>query len=230
MPDAAATVTLTIDGREVAAAEGTSILQAARAEGIEIPTLCAREGLPVYGSCRLCLVEIRRGTWSKLVVSCAYPVEAGLEVCTENDRIAKHRKVVLELLATRWDHLPDDLMARYGADPDRFEKNSCFCILCGLCVRHCAEVKGEHVLGFVGRGTERQVVIYPDRAEKACPRCGDGHTMECLEVCPTGVISSEFSVAGLTPPGRRPLAYPICIREDDNLQQIADLVGDRGGE
>lgn len=222
---AAATVNLTIDGKRVTAAAGTSILDAAASAGIEIPHLCYVEELPVYGSCRLCLVQIKQGRGTRLVVSCAFPIEEGLEVETDNPRIAKHRKVILELLSARWDHLPEALLEKYGADPNRFEdsKNTTYCILCGLCIRHCAEVVGANVLGFVGRGTERQVVIYPELAKLHCPTCG----MQCLDVCPTGVISSEFSVQGLAPKGKQPIAYPVCIRDDDNTREVAAMVGDR---
>jgi NADH dehydrogenase/NADH:ubiquinone oxidoreductase subunit G len=172
------------------------------------------------------LVEIKRGDWSRMVVSCLYPVEDGLQVETESERVAKHRKIILELLAARWDWIPEELLEKYGAERKRFDENTTFCILCGLCVRHCAEVKKANVLGFVGRGTNRQVVIYPELAAENCPTCGDGN-MECLQVCPTGVISSEFAVQGLTPPGRHPLAYPICIKDDDNIQAVANQVGDK---
>lgn len=224
--ESATQVTMTINGTEVSAPQGSTVLEAARGTGIEIPTLCHREELSAYGACRLCLVEIKRGDWSKMVASCLYPVEDGLVVETESERVAKHRKIILELLSARWDWLPEDLMEKYGADKNRFDKNTTFCVLCGLCVRYCAEVKKENVLGFVGRGTERQVVIYPDLAAKACPTCG-GDAMECVEICPTGVISSEFSVAGLTPPGKKPVAYPICIEDDDNVQKVAEQVGDK---
>lgn len=223
--EAVSQITLTINGTPVTATEGTSVLDAARSAGIEVPTLCHVEELTPYGACRLCLVEIKRGNWSKMVVSCLYPVEDGLEVETENERVAKHRKIILELLSARWEWLPEELMQKYGADKVRFDKNTTFCVLCGLCVRHCAEVRGDNVLGFVGRGTERQVVVYPEKAAKACPGCGGGQ-MECLELCPTGVISSEFSVLGLAPPGKKPLAYPIAIKEDENLEAVKKMVGD----
>ncbi len=222
-----APVKLTIDGRAVEAREGMSVLEAAKGAGIEIPTLCFVEGLPGYGSCRLCLVEIKQGKWSKMVISCLYPVEDGLAVETENERVRKHRKIVLELLAARWDRIPPDLVEKYGVDVNRFEKHTTYCVLCGLCVRHCTEVEGKNVLGFVSRGTERQVVLYPELAVKHCPTCGGGE-MPCLDVCPTGVITSEFAHAGLTLPDRLPRAYPVCIKDDDNVAAVQKLVGDTG--
>ena len=90
--EAVSQITLTINGTPVTATEGTSVLDAARSAGIEVPTLCHVEELAPYGACRLCLVEIKRGNWSKMVVSCLYPVEDGLEVETENERVAKQMK------------------------------------------------------------------------------------------------------------------------------------------
>lgn len=223
-----APVQLTINGQAVSAREGMTVLEAAKAAGVEIPTLCFVEGLPGYGSCRLCLVEVKQGKWSKTVISCLYPVEEGIAVETENERVAKHRKIVLELLAARWDRIPRDLVERYGVDVDRFEKHTTYCVLCGLCVRHCTEVEGKNVLGFVSRGTERQVVLYPELAVKHCPTCGGGE-MPCLNVCPTGVITSEFAHAGLTVPDRLPRAYPVCIKDDDNVAAVQRLVGDVRG-
>ncbi len=220
-----APVKLTINGQAVEAREGQTVLEAAKGAGIEIPTLCFVEGLPGYGSCRLCLVEIKQGKWSKMVISCLYPVEDGLAVETENERVSKHRKIVLELLAARWDKIPQHLVDKYHVDLERFEKHTTYCVLCGLCVRHCTEVEGKNVLGFVSRGTERQVVLYPELAVKHCPTCGGGE-MPCLNVCPTGVITSEFAHAGLTLPERLPRAYPVCIKDDDNVAAVQKLVGD----
>lgn len=222
-----ARVKLTINGQAIEAREGMTVLEAARSEGIEIPTLCYLEGLSGYGSCRLCLVEAKMGRRSRTVVSCLYPVEEGLEVETESEKIAHHRKLILELLASRWDRVDPQLMAKYGADPNRFQKHTTYCILCGLCVRHCAEVEGKNVLGFVSRGTERQVVLYPELAVVHCPTCGGGE-MPCLQVCPTGVITSEFAHAGLTLPDQLPVAYPVAIKDDDNLVAVQKLVGDVG--
>ena len=219
-------VELKIDGTVVTAREGMTVLEAAREAGIEIPTLCHLEGLSGYGACRLCVVELVRGNRSRVVVSCLYPAEKGLEVRTESERIAKHRRVILELLRARWPWIDEGLLERYGVREGRLEENPNFCVLCGLCVRHCTEVKKENVLGFIGRGTERQVVIYPERAVKACPGCGGGE-MECLAVCPTGVISSEFAVAVPGLVAKLPLAYPVCVRDDDNIREVAEAVGDR---
>ena len=95
-------VVLTIDGKEVKAKEGMSILEAARSVGINIPTLCHHEKLSAYGACRLCTVEIIRGQRSRLVASCVYPVEDGLVVKTESAPVIKGRRMLLELILARW--------------------------------------------------------------------------------------------------------------------------------
>ena len=94
-------VSLKINGKKVKADEGTTILKAARANGIEIPTLCSHDGLEAYGACRLCIVEIKKGGRVVIETSCTYPVEEGLEVKTSTPRIIDARKVIVELHLAR---------------------------------------------------------------------------------------------------------------------------------
>src|SRR5512139_2107681 len=89
---------LQIDGREVVAKEGTSILEAARNAGIAIPTLCHHEKLEPYGACRICTVEVEAGGRKNLVASCVYPVEQNLVVRTRSESVDEIRKMILELL------------------------------------------------------------------------------------------------------------------------------------
>jgi len=198
-------VTLIINEEEVKAKEGMTILEAARNAGIDIPTLCYHEKLAPYGACRLCTVEIIRGQRSRLVTSCVYPVEDGLIVKTESEPVIKGRKMLLELM---WARAPGvqpirDYGMRYGitgvqairdyglsAPKTKFEIEPTFCILCGLCVRYCAEVKKKHAIGFIGRGTEREVVFFPEIAREECPNC-----KECYELCPTGALPSHYALA-----------------------------------
>jgi len=91
-------ISLTIDGRNVKAQEGMTILQVAQFCDIEIPTLCHHENLEPYGACRLCNVEIIKNDKTKLVAACCYPVEEGLIVKTSSERVNKIRKIILELL------------------------------------------------------------------------------------------------------------------------------------
>jgi NADH dehydrogenase/NADH:ubiquinone oxidoreductase subunit G len=182
-------IVLRIDGREVKAAKGTSVLEAARSAGIFIPTLCHHEKLQPYGGCRLCTVEVVSRGRSNYVASCLYPVEPDLEVQTRSEMVDKIRKLILELLLA---HAPDsvelkELAAVYGADKDRFPKESMFCILCGLCVRYCAEIKKKNVIGFIDQGGKREVSFIPELAAKECWNC-----KECFPLCPTSYLQAAY--------------------------------------
>jgi bidirectional [NiFe] hydrogenase diaphorase subunit len=185
-------VALTINGQNVAAEEGATILQAARSAGIEIPTLCNHPELTPSGACRLCTVEITRRGGSRLVASCVYPVEEGLEVQTESERVVRGRTLILEMLLARAPGVQRlrEYAAKYGADVRKFECEPDFCILCGLCVRYCAEVKGKCAIGFVGRGVDRRVMFQPEITSEECPKC-----WECFSICPTGVLPSNYGIA-----------------------------------
>lgn len=182
-------ITLQIDGQEARASEGMTLLEAAGRLGVSIPTLCHDERLEPYGGCRLCTVEVEKGGWSKLVAACVYPVEADLVVSTRTEQIERIRKMILELLAA---HAPDalgleSLLTEYGADRDRFEKESSFCIHCGLCVRYCAEVKKKDAVGFIDRGIRREIGFIPEIAAKECWDC-----KECFPLCPTEALQAAY--------------------------------------
>ncbi len=182
-------INLQIDGREVAASLGMTVLEAAKKAGIAIPTLCHHEQLEPYGGCRFCTVEVESRGRTNLVASCLYPVEKGLVVRTRSQKVDRIRKMILELLLA---HAPDafelqDLAQEYGADKDRFEKESSFCIHCGLCVRYCAEVKKKDAIGFVDRGTRREISFIPEIAAKECWNC-----KECFPLCPTEALQAAF--------------------------------------
>ena len=182
-------ITLQIDGRKVEAKEGMTILEAAQSVGISIPTLCHHEKLEPYGACRICTVEIEARGRTNLVAACLYPVEQNLVVRTRSEKVDKTRKMLLELMLA---HAPEagvlqDLAQEYGADKARFEKESSFCILCGLCVRYCAEVKKKNAIGFVDRGVRREVIFIPEIASKECWNC-----KECFPLCPTEALQATF--------------------------------------
>jgi bidirectional [NiFe] hydrogenase diaphorase subunit len=182
-------ILLQIDGKEVSAAETMTVLEAARRADIFIPTLCHHEKLEPYGGCRICTVEVDVRGWTRLVAACLYPVAPGLVVRTRSEKIDKIRKMVLELLLA---HAPDSpelkkLAQEYGADRNRFEKESSFCILCGLCVRYCAEVKKKHAVGFVDRGARREISFIPEIAAQACWDC-----KECFPLCPTSYLQAAY--------------------------------------
>jgi len=178
-----------IDGKDVKAKEGMTVLEAAQGAGISIPTLCHHEKLEPFGGCRLCIVEVQVGDWKKHVVSCVYTVEENLIVITRSEKIDKIRKMILELQLC---HAPDspelrDLAHEYGADKDRFEKEASFCIHCGLCVRYCAEVKKLNVVGFVDRGIRKEISFIPELAAKECWDC-----KECFPLCPTEALQAAY--------------------------------------
>lgn len=182
-------ILLQIDGKDVKAKEGMTILEAAKSEDIFIPTLCHHEKLDPYGGCRICTVEIETRGRTRLVASCLYQVEEGLVVRTRSDKVDNIRKMILELLLA---HAPDseqlmDLAKDYGADKNRFEKESSFCLLCGLCVRYCAEVKKKNAIGFVNNGSKREISFIPEIASKECSSC-----KECFPLCPTSYLQAAY--------------------------------------
>ncbi len=182
-------ILLQIDGREVKAKEGMTILEAARTVGINIPTLCYHEKLEPYGACRICTVEVETRGRTNLVAACLYPVEENLVVRTRSEKVIKIRKMLLELMLA---HAPEagalqELAQEYRADKARFEKEPSFCILCGLCVRYCAEVKKKNAIGFVDRGVRREVSFIPEIASKECWNC-----KECFSLCPTEALQARF--------------------------------------
>ena len=182
-------ILLEIDGKKVEATQGMTLLEAAQGAGIYIPTLCHHEKLEPFGGCRLCIVEVDDRGWTKLVVSCVYPVEENLVVRTRSEKVDRIRKTILELLLA---HAPDamqlqELAQEYGADKDRFEKEASFCIHCGLCVRYCAEVKKKHAIGFVDRGIRKEISFIPEIASNECNDC-----KECFPLCPTSYLQAVF--------------------------------------
>ena len=178
-----------IDGMEVTAGKGTTVLEAARSAGISIPTLCYHETLKPYGGCRLCIVEAETDGLKKLVVSCVHPVSDNLTIRTRTKKVDRIRKTLLELLMA---HAPDapDLQAlaeEYGADRDRFDKDASFCIHCGLCVRYCADVAGKNAVGFIDRGIRKEISFIREIAARECDSC-----KACFPLCPTSYLQAAY--------------------------------------
>ncbi|HPD61556.1 MAG TPA: 2Fe-2S iron-sulfur cluster-binding protein [Thermodesulfobacteriota bacterium] len=181
-------VTFKIDGREITASPGTTVLEAARDANIYIPNLCSNEELTPYGSCRLCMVEITHGKRTRLVAACIYEVAHGLEVKTNTERVLNVRRLVIELLLSRNPKHPTlkKIAAELGVQETRFSIDFKGCILCGQCVRTCREVVGVSAIGFKSRGHTRKVATPFDESPPDCIACGS-----CSYICPVQVIPVE---------------------------------------
>ncbi len=182
-------ISLQIDGKDVTVEDDATLLDAAQIAGVSIPTVCHHEDLKPFGGCRLCTVEAEADGRTNLVAACIYPVQNGLVVRTRSEQIDGIRKVLTEQLLA---HAPEsevllDLARDYGADKDRFPKEPSFCILCGLCVRYCAEIKLKNAVGFVDRGPSREIGFVPEIAGKECWDC-----KECFPLCPTSALQAAY--------------------------------------
>ena len=209
------TVTLMIDGTEVTVAKGTSVMRAASESDINIPKLCATDNLEAFGSCRLCAVEIegRRGT----PASCTTPAEDGMVVWTQNEKLARLRRNIMELYIS--DHPLDCLTCpangdcelqdvagvvglrevRYGYEGENHlvgekdESNPYFtfdatkCIVCSRCVRACSEVQGTFALTIQGRGFDSTVSAGQDQLFIDSECVSCG---ACVQACPTSTTKS----------------------------------------
>ena len=210
-------VTLTIDSREVTVPVGTSIMRAAKENGGDIPSLCATDSVKSFGSCRMCLVEIegRKGTPS----SCTTPVEEGMVVHTQTDRLARLRRGVMELYIS--DHPLDCLTCsanndcelqdtaaevglrdvRYGYEgenhlgtkPDVSNPYFLFapdkCIVCSRCVRACDEVQGTLALTVQGRGFASAISAGQSDDDFLSSECVSCGA--CVQACPTSALMEK---------------------------------------
>jgi bidirectional [NiFe] hydrogenase diaphorase subunit len=190
-------VKVNINGKDLLAEKGETILQLARRHGIDIPSLCHHPALAPFGACRLCVVEIRKGEQIKIDASCTYPAEEGIAVLTDTPAVRQVRKFVLESLLLRCPDL--ELLRKLGMEMNLAESSLPVkgdetekCILCGLCVRVCREVIGKNAISFVYRGAERKVATPFFFHSEDCIGC-----TACEFVCPTGAIKAEKHKAGL---------------------------------
>ncbi len=183
-------ITLTMNGIPAMVEQGTTLLEAAQFLGIEIPTLCHLEGLTPYGACRLCVVEIGEASASKLVSSCTYPAQAGMKVRTGSARVMRARRMILELLLASCPEskIIQDLASAYEVRTQRFRQEHERCILCGRCVRMCAEQMMARAIGFRGRGEHRSIGAPFDLQSEACRLCGG-----CMYVCPACQLRCTYN-------------------------------------
>jgi bidirectional [NiFe] hydrogenase diaphorase subunit len=182
-----ARINLQIDGESIQAEEGTSLLEVARQAGADIPTLCQNDDMKARGACRLCMVEVVKGNRRRLVASCVYPAEEGLQVRTSTPEIEKHRRLLVELLYPTASHVAK----RYGIVSSRFDAPRGDCNLCGLCVNYCQDVAHKNVLYFEGRGIDRKVAFVPGKAHE-CASCG-----ACFGLCSGGFVVTNHGAIGL---------------------------------
>ena len=183
-------INLTINGIPVTVEPGTTLLETSRYLGIEIPTLCHMEGLSPYGACRLCMVEIGTPPASKLVSACTYPAQEGLKVRTGSTRVMRARRMIIELLLATCPQskVIQDFASAYEVRTQRFRQEHEDCILCGLCVRMCAEQMMAKAIGFRGRGERRSVGTPFDVQSDVCRLCGG-----CMYVCPACQLRCTYN-------------------------------------
>jgi len=231
-------VTLKIDGKDVGAREDETILEVARENGIDIPTLCHMDGLSDIGACRLCLVEVKGS--NKLLTACVTTVQEGMEVTTHSPRLDGYRRMTVEMLFSERNHVCavcvsnghcdlQNLAVDVGlthitvpylypnvgidASHERFVLDHNRCVLCTRCVRVCDEIEGAHTWDLMGRGVKTRVIT--DLAEawgdsESCTSCG-----KCVHVCPTGALFEKGkSVAEMTK-RRTFLPYLTSMRNGD---------------
>jgi len=176
-----------MDGKEVAADRGQTIVEVARRNGVYIPTLCHVPALEPAAMCRVCTVELAEGRRTRLVTACNYPLRGDAEIQTDTPMLRQGRKLLIELLAARCSdsRTLKELAERYGADLNRFPAENKDCIMCGLCARVCERVGG-NVLALCGRGVEISVDTSFGRLSPTCIGCA-----ACAQICPVQTIRIE---------------------------------------
>jgi bidirectional [NiFe] hydrogenase diaphorase subunit len=228
--------TLTIDGREVSAHEEQTLLDVARENGINIPTLCHLDGVGDIGACRLCLVEIEGSP--KLQAACVTKPVEGMVVHTDTERLRSYRRMIIEFLFAEGNHVCAVCVANgncelqtmainVGMDHERFDylypkrtvdiTHQLFgldhnrCIMCTRCVRVCDEIEGSHTLDLAGRGNKSHVITGMNQDwgdAESCTSCG-----KCVLSCPTGALFKKGSTVAEMKRDRTKLEFLVTARE-----------------
>jgi bidirectional [NiFe] hydrogenase diaphorase subunit len=203
-------VTLTINGVEVSVDRGGTILEAAQFLGFPIPTLCHMEGLSPYGACRLCVVEVGNGSRTQLVSSCTYPAIEGITVRTASVRVVRTRRMIVELLLASCPQSKtiQDIASALDVRQQRFRHEHEDCILCGRCVRMCAEQMAAGAIGFRGRGSNRGIGTPFDAASEKCRLCGG-----CMYVCPACQLRCTYTEPDAAICGGCANLAPPCVNK-----------------
>jgi len=226
-------ITARIDGVEVTAPEGSTILAACQARSIDTPTLCHLKTLTPVNACRACVVEVEGSR--ALVPACSRKLESGMNVSTDSQRVRHSRRLVLELLASSVDLslMSADVriwMSRYGAEPQRFGPDAATvaqapkidnnlyvrdysrCILCYKCVEACGvDAQNTFAISVAGRGFDAHISTEFDVGlpESACVYCGN-----CIGVCPTGALmfttEHDMRAAGTWDESKQEVTSTIC--------------------
>jgi len=207
-------LSIRIDGELISALEGQTILQAAKASGKYIPTLCDLEGLTAVGACRLCIVEVQG--IDRLLPACTTPIQDGMSVTTNSPKLTQYRRISVELLLVERNHVCSACVSNGHCELQsmatalgittvhfaynyptlsmdlshpRFVLDHNRCILCTRCVRVCAELEGAHVWEMTSRGIHARIVSDLNQKwgdSRGCTSCG-----KCVQACPTGALSEK---------------------------------------
>ena len=181
-------VSLTIDGSQVRAPRGSSVLEAALDFGVCIPHLCHLKGVTPAGVCRICIVEVEKDGRSKITASCTLEVEEGMVIHAHSEQILRIRRQIAELLVAEAPNsrAVQDIAVRCGVTSVRYPFRHESCVLCGKCVRVCREVWRADALGEIGRGEALRVSLPFGKRPDTCKRCN-----ACIYVCPMTITPCD---------------------------------------